>query len=289
MKNTTFKISGYSFHQAVSIQCFDMSLISGRQETDKKWLMLFDPESDTATLDHTMPKWYAEPAILVEAFAHDKIRKSELECLTNSGNSKRLAAEKYCLTLVDKHRLAWLKARKYYYDFRLRQSPNDENKDQYTEVLQYIENLLAKDDGVTTEYLYSSKQAFETNYYLTDFKKITEHEHQKWLVYYAADGRVFLSEDSPKWYRKLASLSEEVCMAEKYPELLEGYSWADKDHFDAVVEAMIIDRFTSGRTRKNYIEARIQMFTLIRDAKLNTIPGIQIALDYLIERQKAEA
>ena len=253
-----------------------MSLISGRQETDKKWLMLFDPESDTATLDHTMPKWYAEPAILVEAFVHDKVRKSELECLTNSGNSKRLAAEKYCLTLVDKHRLAWLKARKYYYDFRLRQSPNDENKDQYTEVLQYIENLLAKDDGATTEYLYSSKQAFETNYYLTDFKKITKHEDQKWLVYYAADGRVFLSENSPKWYRKLASLSEEVCMAEK-------------DHFDAVVEAMIIDRFTSGRTRKNYIEARIQMFALIRDAKLNTVPGIQIALDYLVERQKAEA
>jgi hypothetical protein len=52
---------------------------------------------------------------------------------------------------------------------------------------------------------------------------------------------------------------------------------------------MIIDKFTSRQTRKNYIEARIQMFTLIRDTKLNTVPAIQIALDYLIKRQKAEA
>ncbi len=289
MKNTTFKISGYSFNQAVNIQCFDMSLISGCQEADKKWLMLFNPETDMATLDHAMPKWYAKPAILVEAFAHGKVHKRELEYLTNSGNSKRLAAEKYCLALVGKYRLDWLKARKYYYDFLLRQSPNGKNKDQYAEVLQYIEDLLTKDDKVITEYLYSSKQAFETNYYLTNFEKFAKHEDQKWLVYYATDGRVFLSDDSPKWYRKLASLSEEVCMAEKYPELLEGYSWADNDHFDAAVEAMIIDRFTSSQTRKNYIKARIQMFTLIRNTRLNTIPGIQIALDYLIERQKAEA
>jgi hypothetical protein len=266
-----------------------MGLISGRQEADKKWLMRFDPETDTATIDHAMPNWYAKLAILAEAAAEGMVRKRELDCLINSSSSKRVAAEKYCLTKTEKYRKIWLEARKYYYNFLLNQKPSEQSKAEYEEALRYIEDNLAKGDDVITEYLCTSDKAYETSYSLTSFEKFAKHENRKWLGYYATDGRVFLNETSPKWYRRLASLSEEVCMAEKYPELMEGYSWADNDHFDAAVEAMIIDKFTSRQTRKNYIEARIQMFTLIRDTKLNTVPAIQIALDYLIKRQKAEA
>lgn len=290
MKNCTLKISGYLLKEEIHIQCFDMGLFSERQEANKKWLICFDSETNTATIDHAMPNWYAKLAILAEAAAEGMVRRRDLDCLINSSSSKRVAAEKYCLTKTEKHRKIWLEARKYYYNFLLNQKSSEQSKAEYEEALRYIEDRLAKDgDDVVTEYPYSSSKAYETNYSLTSFEKFAKHENRKWLVYYATDGRVFLDETSPKWYRRIASLSEEICMAEKYPELMEEYSWADNDHFDAAVEAMIIDRFTSSQTRKNYIEARIQMFTLIRDTRLNTIPGIQTALDYLIERQKAEA
>ena len=286
MKERTLRFTGYSFGRAVYIQHFNMSLITGRQETEQKWLLLFNADSDTATIDYGMPDWYAKIAILAEAIANDKIRRSELSFFRKNNTSPRMVAEQYCLTKVGERRKTWLEARKYFYNVQINRESEPAKKKPYEEALSFIEETIAKEDGTTVEYLKCKEGFFETRYALTDFTQTTMDERHKWLVYFTDGRKVFLDEFSPKWYRGLASLAEEMAMAHKYSELLSNYDNLGADYHSARVEMAIIDKFTSGKRRKEYIEARIALFKLLFDEELNTSEDVKNALEFLLEYQK---
>lgn len=286
MRNRTLRLSGYEFNKEVNIQRFDMSLIAENPGKDSQWLLLFNPGEDLATIDGTMPEWYEKIAILAEAVAYNKIKKPEIEKLYITSPSSRIAAEKYCLTKTYWiRRRPWLEARSIYYDFRIKHVNSEKERQTFIDTKRFIDQLLAEDNGANVEYLKYKKEFYETSYFLTSFEDKVADPRRKWLVYFTTDGRVFLDKTSPKWYRKLASLAEEMGMANKYPELL-GDDKIPEVRLCTEVERTIIDKFTDKRTCKNYIKARIELFELLRETGLNTSEDIRQALEYMHLRLK---
>ncbi len=281
MRNRTLKLSGYEFYREISIQCFDMALIAEGAGKEKQWFLMFNPGENLATIDSTMPEWYEKLAILAEAIAYNKINKTDVKNLCKKNPSSRIAAEKYCLTKTYWiRRKAWLKARSLYYDFRINHVNSEKEKQSFIEAKEFIDQLIASDNGATVEYLKYNNEFYETSYFLTSFEDKVADPRRKWLVYFTTDGRVFLDETSPKWYRKLAALAEEMGMANKYPELLGDEEIAEVQ-LCTEVEKAILDKFTDKRTRRNFIEARIELFELLHETGLNTNEDIRQALEYM--------
>ena len=281
MRNHTLKLSGYEFYREISIQRFDMALIAEGAGKEKQWFLMFNPGENLATIDSTMPEWYEKLAILAEAIAYDKINKTDVKKLCEKSPSSRIAAEKYCLTKTYWiRRKAWLEARSLYYDFRINHVNSEKEKKAFIETKEFIDRLIEMDNGATIEYLKYDNEFYETSYFLTSFEGKVADPRRKWLVYFTTDGRVFLDETSPKWYRKLASLAEEMGMASKYPKLL-GEKEIPEVKLCVKVEETIINKFTDKRTRRNFIEARIELFELLRETGLNTNEDIRQALEYM--------
>lgn len=281
MRNRTLKLSGYEFHHVVNIQFFDMSLIACEPGCNKQWYLFFNPSEDTATVDDTMPEWYKKLAILTEAIAYGKVHKPEIEAIRKKSPSSRITAERYCLIKTPRaHRKTWLNARYEYYNFRINHILDEREKHTFEEAREFIARLIDEDQGATVEYLKFNHEYYETSYFLTSFADKVDDPRRKWLVYFTTDGHVFLDKTSPKWYRKLAALAEEMGMAEKYPELL-GNEKVAKLQLCAEVEKAILDRFTNKRTYRSFIEARIELFELLLETKLNTGEDIKMALGYL--------
>lgn len=142
-KERTLKLRGYSLCKPVHIQYFDMGLLLSEPKPEKKWLILFNTESDIATIDNATPNWYAKIAILAEAIACGKVFRSEFDQYEDYKTNKRLLAEKYCITKTDTHRMAWLKARQFYYrEFLIRRQGDEEKRAILEEALRYIEETI---------------------------------------------------------------------------------------------------------------------------------------------------
>jgi hypothetical protein len=141
-KERTLRIRGYSLCKSVYIQFFDMGLLLSEPKPEKKWLILFNAESDIATIDNAMPNWYAKIAILAEAIAYGKVFRPEFEQYEDYETNKRLLAEKYCLTKTETHRMVWLKARKFYYEFLLRRQGDKEKRTIFEEAMRFIEETI---------------------------------------------------------------------------------------------------------------------------------------------------
>lgn len=281
MRNRTLKLSGYEFYREVTIQRFDMALIAEGAGKEKQWFLMFNPGENLATIDSTMPEWYEKLAILAEAIAYNKINKTDVKKLCEKSPSSRIAAEKYCLTKTYWiRRKAWLEARSLYYDFRINHVNSEKERQTFIKTKEFIDKLIEMDNGATIEYLKYDNEFYETSYFLTSFEDKVADPRRKWLVYFTTDGRVFLDETSPKWYRKLASLAEEMGMASKYPELLDEKEIPEVK-LCAKVEETIINKFTDKRTRRNFIEARIELFELLRETGLNTNEDVRQALEYM--------
>lgn len=289
MRNRTLKLSGYEFYREVTIQRFDMALIAEGAGKEKQWFLMFNPGENLATIDSTMPEWYEKLAILAEAIAYDKINKTDVKKLCEKSPSSRIAAEKYCLTKTYWiRRKAWLEARSLYYDFRINHVNSEKEKKTFIETKEFIDRLIEMDNGATIEYLKYDNEFYETSYFLTSFEDKVADPRRKWLVYFTTEGQVYLDETSPKWYRKLAALAEEMGMADKYPELLERKNISQVD-LCLEVEKAILDKFTDKRTRQAYIQARIELFEVLNKTGLNTNDDIKQALEYLRTLQKETA
>lgn len=285
MRNRSIKIPYYVYGKEVYIQYFDMALIAPESGESKKWYLLFSANSDTVTVDQAMPEWYTDFAILAEAIANNKVNSPEVEILKKQEKNIRIVAEKYCLARIGNKRTAWLKARKEYYNLCIAHSNNSDNFINYAKARDFIEKVIKGDNGSIVEYLKSHHCYYETRYSLTDFSGVVSEEDRKWLVYFTNNGDVLLDKTSPKWYRKLASLAEEIGVAGKYPELINRAEVPSEEYLFAKVEEVIIERFSYSR-RKDYINARVTMFQMLVDKKLNTDPGIIKALEYLKLRQQ---
>lgn len=281
MRNRTLKIPGYEFYREVTIQRFDMALIAQEAGKEKQWFLMFNPGEDLATIDNTMPEWYEKLAILAEAIAYGKIKKADVKKLCEKSANNRIAAEKYCLTKTYWiRRKAWLEARSLYYNFRICHVNSEKERQTFIKTKEFIDRLIETDNGATVEYLKHDNEFYETSYILTSFEDKVADPRRKWLVYFTTDGQVYLDETSPKWYRKLAALAEEMGMADKYPELLERKNNSQVD-LCTEVEKAILQKFTNRRTYKCFIKARIEMFELLIETGLNTNEDIKQALEYL--------
>lgn len=281
MRNSSINLAGYKNCCPIKIQRFDMSLIVYGNNKNKKWYLFFNPPEDLVTIHYTMPEWYEKLAILAEAVAYDMVTRPEISILREKYSSNRIIAERLCLAKVKPpHRKQWLKARSVYYSFRIEQVHNEKDLKSFVDAKQLIDGIIAQENGSTVEYLKSDYEYFETRYRITSFEDKVPDPRRKWLVYFTNDGQVYLDETSPNWYRKLASIAEEIGMANKYPELL-GDKEVSKLDLCRKAEEVVIDKFTSKKTRNKFIGARIELFELLLETGLNRNDDIKLTLNYL--------
>ncbi len=116
-------------------------------------------------------------------------------------------------------------------------------------------------------------------------------ENPLWLVSYShKDNTATADTNAPTWYINLAVLHEMICCGDCYTDVinrLTDFNIADDQHRCAETERFILS--IAGQYRTAYIKARIQMFELILDKRLNLAKEKQIRETLAMLRSEAES
>lgn len=115
-------------------------------------------------------------------------------------------------------------------------------------------------------------------------------ENPIWLIGYSRkDNTATADTNAPTWYIDLAVLHEMICCGNCYTDAinrLTDFNIADDQHRCAETERFILS--IAGQHRAAYIKARIQMFELILDKRLNRAKEEQIRETLAMLRAEAD-
>ncbi len=115
-------------------------------------------------------------------------------------------------------------------------------------------------------------------------------ENPIWLIGFSRkDNTATADTNAPTWYIDLAVLHEMICCGNCYTDVinrLTDFNIADDQHRCAETERFILS--IAGQHRAAYIKARIQMFELILDKRLNRAKEEQIRETLAMLRAEAD-
>lgn len=99
------------------------------------------------------------------------------------------------------------------------------------------------------------------------------------------DGKVFVDDRAPIWYRHLATMHEYICMDGQYADILSNLAEGDERcaSIDLGLADMVRDT-DDPELAIDYLNARAHMLELLISGKLNESPQIKISQQRIAER-----